>query len=210
MTGSRTGSRTTGSLSRSLALSRMLLAGSLATVGACASMAGHDPARVHVDQPSAAADTEIEPLPPSPKRRMRDPRGVPALDAGQLAGDAAPAGAAPADAAPADAARAVVVAEAIPEPRPVPSTCGSKADPCPMQRFMHGVMETAHTPGTLTSAFTRLAGMSPDPAWSWVAIATRGADLSNAGELRAAKAQCTACHTAYRDRYRTLHRAHLL
>lgn len=79
-----------------------------------------------------------------------------------------------------------------------------------MQSFMHGAMETAHTPGTLTSAFTRLAGMSPDPTWSWAAIATRGADRANAGDVRTAKAQCKACHDAYREPYRATHRAQKL
>ena len=79
-----------------------------------------------------------------------------------------------------------------------------------MQSFMHAVLETAHTPGTLTSAFTRLAGMSPDPAWSWVAIATRGAELANAGNVPAAKGQCKACHDAYREPYGATHRARAL
>lgn len=142
-------------------------------------------------EPAAKVDPEIEPLPPSPKRWMRDPRGVPVFDAGVVAIAAVPP---PADDAGAPAAAAVVTA------------CGTKADPCPMQRFMHGAMETAHTPDTLTAAFTRVAGMSPDPAWAWVAIATRGADLANAGDVGGAKGQCQACHDAYRERYRALHR----
>lgn len=130
---------------------------------------------------------------------MRDPRGAPVpLDAGTNAN--APVDAGPPIVAPPVAALPVV-------PAPVVPTCGSKSDPCPMQRFMRGAMATAHTPETLTAAFTRAAGMSPDPTWAWVAIATRGADLANAGNVAAAKAQCNACHDVYREPYRALHRA---
>ena len=162
----------------------------LLLLGACAGAAGFDPAKPTFDPVSAAADSEVEPLPPSPKRKMRDPRGAAVLEAGAPVGSAAP------DAPVASAA-------------PV-ATCGSKAAPCPMQRFMRGAMATAHTPDTLTSAFTRVAGMSPDPAWRWVAIATRGAELANAGDIAGAKAQCKVCHEAYEELYRSRHRTRQL
>ena len=66
---------------------------------------------------------------------------------------------------------------------------------------MHASVASAHTADSLTTAFTLIAGISPDPAWSWVAIATRGADLANAGNLAGAKGQCAACHQAYREAY---------
>ena len=75
-----------------------------------------------------------------------------------------------------------------------------------MQRFMHASVASAHTADSLTTAFTLIAGMSPDPAWSWAAIATRGADLANAGNLAGAKGQCAACHQAYREAYRAQYR----
>jgi cytochrome c553 len=75
-----------------------------------------------------------------------------------------------------------------------------------MQRFMHASVASAHTADSLTTAFTLIAGMSPDPAWSWVAIATRGANLANAGDLAGAKGQCVACHQAYREAYRAQYR----
>lgn len=148
-------------------------------LGACAYANGYDPSRYSSPQPAASVDPEIEQLPPSPKRRMRDPRGVPAFDAGVLA-------------------PVVTFAKA---------SSPAREDPWPMQRFMHGFMETAHTPDSLTRAFSLLAGMSPDPAWAWVAIATRGAELANAGEVARAKAQCVACHDAYREAYKASHRA---
>ena len=169
---------------------------------ACASVNGYDASR-YAPATAGSVDPEIEPLPPSQKRRMRDPRGVPMTDAG--AGTGTVMSAAP----PVDASRDAD--DAIEAPSTASSAaapaCGKKGDGCPMQRFMHGAMETAHTPDTLTAAFTRLAGMSPDPAWAWVAIATRGADLANAGDVAAAKAQCKACHDAYREKYRSEHRA---
>lgn len=161
-------------------------------LGACAYANGYDPSRYSSPQPAASVDPEIEQLPPSPKRRMRDPRGVPAFDAGVLATVVTFAKAS----SPAREDDGATVAVA----------CGTKADPCPMQRFMHGFMETAHTPDSLTRVFSLLAGMSPDPAWAWVAIATRGAELANAGEVARAKAQCVACHDAYREAYKASHR----
>ena len=123
---------------------------------------------------------------------MRDPRG---------SGSARPVLEKP---EPVDAS-AIVVAPAVVDAT-APRSCGTKADPCPMQRFMHGSVASAHTPDSLTTAFTQVAGMSPDPAWSWVAIATRGANLANAGDLAGAKAQCAACHDAYREAYRAQYR----
>lgn len=171
-----------------------------AGLGACAYANGYDPARYPVATPGSSLDPENEPLPPSKKRHMRDPRGVPAFDAGPSAQGTHVAHVA-----------APVVPEAAPspvEPGPlVVVTCGARGAPCPMQRFMRGTMETAHTADTLTTAFSLVAGMSPDADWAWVAIATRGAELANAGELARAKAQCVACHDAYRERYKALHRA---
>jgi hypothetical protein len=181
---------------RSASVTRRAIAGLVgALVAACAHASGGEPTAETVAQ----IDPEVEPLPPSPKRTMRDPRGVLVLDAGSAV-VAMPA-------APVDAG--------APAPSPsvggvVSPVCGSRGNPCPLQRFMHGAMETAHTADTLTAAFTRVAGMSPDPAWAWVAIATRGADLANAGDVAGAKAQCKACHDAYREPYRALHRARTL
>ncbi len=176
-----------------LALLLLVAAG----LGACASANGYDPSR-YTAAPEPLFDPEIEPLKPSPKRRMRDPRGVPVFDAGALVATAPPA-----EAGAMQVARAGALVDAGATVGPA---CGSKATPCPMQRFMHGTMETAHTADTLTSGFTLVAGMSPDPEWAWVAIATRGADLANAAEIARAKAQCTACHDSYRERYRARYR----
>jgi len=156
-------------------------------------MNGYDATRYAGAAPEASVDPEIVPLAPSKKQRMRDPRWV-RVDAGADAD--ADAGASADASASADANTSAGAS----------AGCGTKAAPCPMQRFMHGAMETAHTADTLTAAFTRVAGMSPDPSWAWVAIATRGADLANAGDLPAAKAQCRACHDTYREKYRSHHR----
>ena len=181
---------------RSSRAQALLLLGALtALLGACAYANGYDPARYAAPPPAASTDPEIEPLAPSPKRRMRDPRGAVIVRA------------APADASVAMVANAPAAATDFAAPG---VTCGSRTDPCPMQRFMHGALATAHTAETLTAAFTRVAGMSPDPAWSWVAIATRGADLANAGDLAGAKAQCGACHAAYREPYRARYRSRAL
>ncbi len=188
---------------------RFVVAASLLAIGAgaCAYANGYDASRYPGSAPASSVDPEIEPLPPSAKQRMRDPRGVGAIDAGVVVATTAALSSravthpAAANDAGADAAEATAVSAAV------TAECGKKGDLCPMQRFMHGAMETAHTPETLTAAFTRVAGMSPDPGWAWVAIATRGADLANAGDVAASKAQCKACHDTYREKYRALHRA---
>jgi hypothetical protein len=189
----RAAPHTDGAVSR-----RALLLLVAAALGACASANGYDPSR-YTAAPEPLLDPEVEPLKPSPKRRMRDPRGVPVFDAGVLVATAETAEAG--TTTPIAPAVALVEAGAAVGP-----ACGSKADPCPMQRFMRAAMETAHTADTLTSGFTLVAGMSPDPEWAWVAIATRGADLANAGEIARAKAQCVACHDSYRERYRARYR----
>lgn len=168
-----------------------------ANLGACAYANGYDPSRYPSEAKGPLTDPEVEPLPPSPKRRMRDPRGVPAFDAGGDA-PAAPAALGLVPLAPVVAGNATA---------PAFVGCGSRENPCPMQRFMHGTMQTAHTPDSLTAAFSLVAGLSPDPEWAWVAIATRGADLANAGEVARAKAQCVACHDSYREAYKSRHRA---
>lgn len=169
----------------------------LGVLTACAYANGYDPSRYATPAPSASVDPEIEPLPASAKRLMRDPRG---------SGSARPvlASVEPVDAGAAEAAVLVAVAAITADAGP--PTCGTKADPCPMQRFMHASVASAHTADSLTTAFTLIAGMAPDPAWSWVAIATRGADLANAGNVAAAKGQCVACHQAYREAYRAQYR----
>ncbi len=169
---------------------------------ACAYANGYDPSRYASSTPAASVDPETEPLPTSPRRLMRDPRGTasarPVLAKPDVVDASAP------DVAVAIAMVAPVVppvADAAPAP-----TCGTKADPCPMQRFMHASVASAHTADSLTTAFTQVAGMSPDLAWSWVAIATRGANLANAGDLGGAKRQCVACHAAYREAYKAQYR----
>jgi hypothetical protein len=162
-----------------------------ATMG-CASVNGFDPSKAVHDQTAAAPDPEVEPLQPTPKRRMRDPRGVAFV------------------APPPKATIPMMAPPAVDSAAAGPTTCGTKAHPCPMQRFMHLEMETAHTADTLATAFSLVAGMSPDPSWAWVAIATRGSEKAIAGDIPAAKAQCTACHEAYREAYKKGFRARAL
>jgi hypothetical protein len=169
-----------------------VLAATLAMASlSCASVNGLDPHKPVQDELSAAYDPEVEPLKPSPKLRMRDPRGI-------------------AFVAPPPKATIPMVTPppAAPAPGPaVAANCGTKLSPCPMQHFMHLEMDTAHTADRLATAFTLVAGMSPDPAWAWVAIATRGAERAIAGDVSAAKAQCAACHESYREAYKARHRA---
>jgi hypothetical protein len=74
-----------------------------------------------------------------------------------------------------------------------------------MQKLMRG-MGTASTADALEAAFTRVAGMSPDPGWQWGAIAKKGAELAKAGDTSGAKAQCKTCHDQYREPYKAQYR----
>ncbi|MDB4933225.1 MAG: hypothetical protein JWP87_197 [Labilithrix sp.] len=49
-------------------------------LAACAQANGYDPSRYPSGVPVILVDPEIEPLPPSPKRHMRDPRGDGGID----------------------------------------------------------------------------------------------------------------------------------
>jgi hypothetical protein len=183
-------------------MSRLLVAMALGVgvgVTACVYANGYDPARYADTAPIASVDPEVEALPPTPKRRMRDPRMAEAPSRSEPLEAASPA-------PELDAGTPAVSPAAATADAP-DAGCGTKRDPCPLQRYMHGSAATAHTPSTLTTAFTQIAGMSPDPTWAWTAIATRGADRANAGELAAAKAQCVACHATYRELYRAKFRA---
>ena len=76
-----------------------------------------------------------------------------------------------------------------------------------MQRFMRAAMTSASTPEALAAAFGRVSGMSPNGGWSWGAIAKKGVDAAKAGDVAGAKAQCKACHDAYKEPYKGQYRA---
>ena len=90
------------------------------------------------------------------------------------------------------------------------ATCGSKENPCPLQKWMRANMGAALAAGdlpTLAKSLDKTAALSPDPSWTWTAIAKAGADAARKGDTAGAKAACKGCHDAYKDKYKSQFRA---
>ena len=175
-------------------------------------------AGVSPSSPSFAPDPETEPLPSATKGHIPDPRSPappkPLASSSVEPEMSAPSGpsspsAGPA-AGPSAAPPAKPIAKAAPAPAPAaPADCGSKDNPCPMQKLMRG-LGAAATPEALEAAFNRVAGLSPNAGWQWAAIAKKGAELAKSGDTATAKKQCKACHDQYRDAYKAQYRARKL
>jgi hypothetical protein len=90
--------------------------------------------------------------------------------------------------------------------------CGTKENPCPLQKWMRTNMGPANASGdmpALAAALDKAAGFAPDPAWnagdaktSWKGIAQAGAAAARANDAAAVKASCKSCHDAYKDKYK--------
>lgn len=190
----------------------------VASAAACSLASGWSP-KDHPPRVIASADPDTQPLPPGSSWTIPDPKAPPPPAATAEAVSAADAGAEDAAAQVAEhtdhdagAAHAKVPAK---KPATAPAAaatppaadCGSGGNPCPMQAFMRGQMASAKTPEALAAAFTRVSRMSPNGGWSWASIAKKGADLAKAGDVKGAKAQCAACHSAYKAPYKAQYRA---
>jgi hypothetical protein len=92
------------------------------------------------------------------------------------------------------------------------ATCGSKENPCPLQKWMRQNMAPANASGdmaALGSDFDKLAKISPDPKWNgadakanWDAIAKAGQAAAKANDAAGVKAACKACHDGFKDKYK--------
>ena len=90
------------------------------------------------------------------------------------------------------------------------ATCGDRANPCPLQKWMHDNMGAKLQDGKLdavAASFDAVATMSPDPAWTdWTKIAKDGAAAARRGGdagTRGARAACKSRHDEYKTLYRT-------
>lgn len=91
-------------------------------------------------------------------------------------------------------------------------TCGSKANPCPLQKWMRQNIAAANASGdmvALEAALTKAAAFAPDPSWngkdpkaSWDAISTAGAAAAKANDVAAVKQACKACHDSFKEKYK--------
>ncbi len=88
--------------------------------------------------------------------------------------------------------------------------CGSKENPCPLQKWMRQNMAPALAAGDnagLAAALDKVAKTSPDSSWSsWSTISKQGSDAAKKGDLAGAKASCKDCHDAYKAKYKAQYR----
>lgn len=109
----------------------------------------------------------------------------------------------------------VVLAAAGVAALPAPATadtaaCGSKDNPCPLQKWMRANMGpalAANDMPALAKALDQSASYSPDASWTWAKMAKDGADAARKGDVAGAKAACKSCHDAYKDKYKAQFRA---
>src|SRR5438309_2064121 len=92
------------------------------------------------------------------------------------------------------------------------ATCGSKENPCPLQKWMRTNMAPANASGdmpALAAALDKAAAFAPDPSWngkdpkaSWDAIARAGAAAARANDVAGAKSSCKTCHDQFKQKYK--------
>jgi hypothetical protein len=89
------------------------------------------------------------------------------------------------------------------------ASCGSKTNPCPLQKWMQDNMGSKMMDGNLdavAASFDKVATMSPDPAWTdWAKLSKDGATAARKGGdvgTQGAKQACKACHDKYKNDYK--------
>jgi hypothetical protein len=187
----------------------------VALASACTLASGWDP-KSSPPPVIASADPDTRPLPAGSHWTIPDPKAPPPAPPPATAEPVAheddagadDAGAAVAAHKPGAPTKPAAGNPTPPKPAAAAATvdCGTGGKPCPMQAFMRGTMGGAKTPEALAAAFSRVARMSPNGGWSWASIAKKGADLAKAGDVKGAKGQCAACHSAYKAQYKAQYR----
>ncbi|MGH7283578.1 MAG: hypothetical protein ACRELY_18790 [Polyangiaceae bacterium] len=90
------------------------------------------------------------------------------------------------------------------------ASCGSKENPCPLQKWMRQNMAPALAAGDnagLAASFDKVAANAPDASWStWSQFAKQGSNAAKKGDTAGAKAACKSCHDAYKDKYKAQYR----
>jgi hypothetical protein len=105
---------------------------------------------------------------------------------------------------------------AAPAPASADDACGSKENPCPLQKWMRQNMAPAMASGDMAAlgvTFDKAAKFAPDPKWNgpdpkanWDAISKAGVAAAKANDAAAVKAACKGCHDAFKDKYKTTYR----
>lgn len=84
--------------------------------------------------------------------------------------------------------------------------CGSKTNPCPLQKWMQDNANPAVSAGdtaALATALEQMQKFAPAGYTNWVSISKDGAKAAKAGDLAGAKASCRSCHDQYKNKYKT-------
>ena len=90
--------------------------------------------------------------------------------------------------------------------------CGTKENPCPLQKWMRQNMAPSNASGdmaALAADFDKVSRIAPDPKWNggdprgnWDAIAKAGIAAAKANDAAGVKAACKSCHDAFKDKYK--------
>jgi hypothetical protein len=90
--------------------------------------------------------------------------------------------------------------------------CGTKENPCPLQKWMRQNMAPANASGDMAALganFDKVSRLAPDPKWNgsdakanWDAIAKAGQTAAKANDVAAVKAACKSCHDSFKDKYK--------
>ncbi|MEO8800394.1 MAG: hypothetical protein ABI551_21055 [Polyangiaceae bacterium] len=103
-----------------------------------------------------------------------------------------------------------VAAPLVPRVAYADDACGTKANPCPLQKWMKQNMAPDLAAGDnagLAAALDKVAATNPDPSWTtWSTIAKQGADAARKGDVAGAKASCKGCHDGYKAKYKAQYR----
>ncbi|MEO8801274.1 MAG: hypothetical protein ABI551_25505 [Polyangiaceae bacterium] len=88
----------------------------------------------------------------------------------------------------------------------VVTNCGSKQNPCPLQKWMKQHTQADLSAGdnaAIAGDLEKIAAMAPDGYSKWASIAKDGATAARAANTDAVKASCRGCHDDYKTKYKT-------
>lgn len=95
------------------------------------------------------------------------------------------------------------------QPAAADGECGSRSNPCPLQKWMQDNVGSKLSDGKLddvAASLDKVATMAPDPAWAdWAKFAKDGAAAARKGGddgTRGAKLACKSCHDKYKTDYK--------
>jgi hypothetical protein len=83
--------------------------------------------------------------------------------------------------------------------------CGTKENPCPMQKWMKANMAPAAANGdadALAKALDYVAKHAPPGLDKWTSIANEGKEAAGKKDIDGAKKSCKTCHDMYKNKYK--------